>query len=620
MRPLRSSGIGALAFSIAAAIWALVTWMTSSHASAFQTLALVADGGFIVVAAAVLAWVILTNARKFREVEKEREEIELALQHQKGHLKTLQHALGRVKSDRTLGSTLEYICRASAKALRVDAATVTLYRPDGGMIEPAATHGLSKVLLQHFRPIAHSGSPIQAVQQDKAFTFSAEADGFTALPYGPLYREAGFRQVAYLPLHDETGFLGELTVLASDHKEHEFKAEDLSLLKAFADEASMAIRNERLKIQANENIRRLETLRSGDLAILSSLDLGLTLRLFLRAVVDQLKADAADVLLLNPASQMLQYAAGLGFLTKDLEASHVPLGEGFSGKIALDRRSMYVSDVNAAEPFTRRELILNEGVVSYFGTPLVAKGHVTGVLEVYHRKPFYPADSWISFVETLAGQAAIAIDNASLFSNLHQTNLNLSLAYDRTLEGWSRALDLRDRGTVGHTERVTALCLQLAQEFHMLDDDLVHVRRGSLLHDIGKMGIPDEVLHKPGQFAPEDERVMQMHPTFAYEMLAPIAFLQPALDIPYCHHERWDGSGYPRGLKGEVIPLSARIFAVVDVWDALTSDRPYRRALSMGEAMQHLREQAGKQFDPNVVEAFLRMIEATPASGIVSGE
>ncbi len=608
MRPLRSSIIGALAFGIAAAIWALIIWLTSSHSFGSQTFALITDFGYILVTAAVLAWVILSNAKKLAEVEKERHEVDQTLERQKSHLKTLEQALGRVKSDAALGSTLEYICRESAKALRVDAATITLYRPEGGMIEPAASCGLSKVFLQHFRPIAHSGSPVQAAEQNKAFTFSAEADGFSALPYGPLYREAGYLQAAYLPLHDGSNFLGELTMLAGDHKVHDFKPEDLSLLKAFADEASMAIHNERLKTQTSESIRRLETLRSGDLAILSSLDLALTLRLFLRAVLDQLKADATDVLLLNPASQMLEYAAGLGFLTKDLEASRVPLGEGFSGKIALERRSMYVSDVNAAEPFTRRELILSEGVVSYFGTPLIAKGRVSGVLEVFHRRPFYPPDSWLSFVETLAGQAAIAIDNASLFTNLQQTNVNLSLAYDRTLEGWSRALDLRDRETVGHTERVTALCLQLAGELGILDDDLVHMRRGSLLHDIGKMGIPDEVLHKPGQFEPEDERVMQMHPKFAHEMLAPIAFLQPALDIPYCHHERWDGSGYPRGLKGEVIPLAARIFAVVDVWDALTSNRPYRRALSREEAMQHLREQAGKQFDPNVVDAFLRMI------------
>jgi len=202
---------------------------------------------------------------------------------------------------------------------------------------------------------------------------------------------------------------------------------------------------------------------------------------------------------------------------------------------------------------------------------------------------------------------AIAVDNANLFEGLQRANTDLIMAYDATIEGWSRALDLRDRETEGHSQRVTEMTLNIARALGMSEEKLVHVRRGALLHDIGKMGVPDAILLKPGKLSDEEWVVMRMHPQFAFDMLAPIAYLRPALDIPYGHHEKWDGSGYPAGLKGEQIPLPARIFAVVDVYDALTSDRPYRKAWAKEKALEHIRSEAGTHFDPRVVEAFLRL-------------
>ena len=171
----------------------------------------------------------------------------------------------------------------------------------------------------------------------------------------------------------------------------------------------------------------------------------------------------------------------------------------------------------------------------------------------------------------------MAIDNLSLFDHLQRSNAALALAYDATLEGWSRALDLRDKETEGHTQRVTEITERLASMLNIDDATIIHLRRGALLHDIGKMGIPDSILLKPETLTEEEWAIMRKHPQYAYEMLSMIDYLRPALDIPYCHHERWDGKGYPRGLKGEEIPLAARIFSVVDVWDALTSNRPYRK-------------------------------------------
>ena len=191
----------------------------------------------------------------------------------------------------------------------------------------------------------------------------------------------------------------------------------------------------------------------------------------------------------------------------------------------------------------------------------------------------------------------------------HRFNLELARAYDSTLEGWARALDLRDNETEGHTHRVAQLTVRLAHAMGLRDADLVHIRRGALLHDMGKLAIPDSIMLKPSALTDEQAEIMRRHPDYAHELLSPIGYLRPALDIPYCHHEKWDGTGYPRGLKGEEIPLAARIFAVVDVWDALRSDRPYRAAWTEERAKAYIQEQADIHFDPKVVTAFLKTLE-----------
>ena len=194
-------------------------------------------------------------------------------------------------------------------------------------------------------------------------------------------------------------------------------------------------------------------------------------------------------------------------------------------------------------------------------------------------------------------------------SNLEQAHAELMAAYEATIAGWSHALDLRDRETEGHSQRVTQLTISLAEAFGLSQDEMTHIRRGALLHDIGKLGVPDGVLHKPGPLSEAEWVVMRQHPQQAYDMLLPIDYLHPALDIPLCHHEKYDGTGYPRGLKGEEIPLSARIFAVADVWDALTSDRPYRLAWDKEKALAYILEQSGKHFDPQAVRLFVKLIE-----------
>jgi len=353
---------------------------------------------------------------------------------------------------------------------------------------------------------------------------------------------------------------------------------------------------------------RFEALRKVDMAISSSLDLRLTLDILLDQVTRHLNVDSADVLLFNPASQTFEYVAGRGFRTTALQHTNLRLGEGYAGLAALDRQIIRVSNLSASlGEFKRAPQIVDEGFTEYLGVPLIAKGQVQGILEIFHRTRLAIDEEWMNFLESLASHAAIAVDNATMYNNSQRSNIELTMAYDATLEGWSKALELRDQGTEGHNQRVAAMTLRLAKSLDIKPDDLLHIRRGALLHDIGKMGVPDNILLKPGPLTKDEWAIMQKHPEYAYDLLSPITYLKPALDIPYCHHEKWDGTGYPRGLKGDQIPFSARMFAVVDVWDALLSDRPYRPAWNEDQVFSFIREQNGKHFDPQMVEAFMKL-------------
>ncbi len=432
----------------------------------------------------------------------------------------------------------------------------------------------------------------------------------TPAPWGEAALARGSRTVAAFPLVAREKPWGVLTVYGLE--EDFFTPERVEFFQAFAHLSAAALDNARLFEETEQSLRRLQGLRTVDLAITGSLDLRVSLEVLLDQVIAQLEVDAAAVLLLNPRTHLLEHAAGRGV---GPGGAAVRPGDGHAGRAVMDRRTVLVSDLRRS-PDSSLSVRAGEDVVGYCATPLVAKGEVKGVLEVYTRRPLDPPSRWVEFLETLAGQAAIAVDNAALFADLQRANLDLTLAYETTLEGWSRALDLRDRETEGHTQRVADLTVRLARAMGVPEDEVAHIRRGALLHDIGKMGIPDAILLKPGPLTEDEWAVMRQHPDLARTLLWPITHLRPALDIPYCHHERWDGTGYPRGLRGDEIPLAARIFAVVDVWDALRSDRPYRPAWPPERALQYIREQAGRQFDPEVVRAFVQMIESPDLSAL----
>ena len=419
-----------------------------------------------------------------------------------------------------------------------------------------------------------------------------------------------FSAVISVPMLWQGQVTGVIHVL-HDSEKHKFTGEDLKLLTSFANQAAVAVENARLFEETQRRLERLSALRRIDQVITSNLDLRVTLNILLGQILQQLEVDAAAVLLYRSELQRLEFVAGQGFRTQALQSTNLHLGEGFAGQAALEQRVVQVLDLNQLQTgFLRSPEFRNEGFVAYIGVPLITKGNITGVLEIYHRQRLEPDREWLAFLETLAGQAAIAIDNINLFNDLQMSNLELIQAYDATIEGWARALELRDMETEGHSRRVVDMTLELARKLGVEEGQLVHIRQGALLHDIGKMGVPDSILQKTGPLTDEEWEIVHQHPIYAHKWLMPISYLQPALAIPYCHHEKWNGTGYPRGLKGEQIPLAARIFAVVDVWDALCSDRPYRPAWSREKVVTYLREQSGKQFDPQVLDEFLSLLRS----------
>ena len=450
--------------------------------------------------------------------------------------------------------------------------------------------------------VVHSGEPM-IVNNLNEF--------FAALQIKPVLIGKSERQTEsalYVPMIAEGKVIGILQ--AQSYSKNRYMPSDAKLLSLVANTAAVAIQNSRLFGQLKHRVDQLSALHMIDTAINSTTDLRLSLQAVLENVTRQLKVDAACILLLNPSTLVLQYAAGVGFFTLEVTGTSLALGKGNAGRAALERQTITVPDLSAeGAESVYHKLAAAEKFIGYCAVPLVAKGEVKGVMELFDRARLDLDEERASFLDMLASQAALAVDNALLFENLERANIELTMAYDATIEGWSQALELRDQETQGHSARVMEATLRLGAAMGLSDKDLHDIRRGVLLHDIGKMGIPDSILHKPGPLTNDEWIIMRKHPQYAYDMLAPIAYLRSALDIPYCHHEKWDGSGYPRGLRGETIPLAARLFAVVDVYDALTTDRAYRKAWSRERAIEYIINESGKHFDPAIVSAFLKLIQ-----------
>jgi len=509
--------------------------------------------------------------------------------------------------------TLETIARHTAELLK-DGCGIFMLSKDGQWLQCVALHhpveARMSILQGLFSMIpAQNPRAVEVLSGRPFFVDEASQDslGVISPKAKQLLDQLRGSRVVGVPLRAQGRVIGALAVIR-EHERPTYTQEDQNFLQELADRMALAVTNTRLY---NENLRRLEyvqALREIDMAITGNSNLGVILNVVLDKISARLHMDAASILVYRPHLQTLDYISGSGFHSRSAAHRSVRLGEGLAGRVALERRPIFIANMasDGSEWMQSTPFFVSEGVVAYYAAPLLSKGQVQGVLELFHRSEIHPDDEWYEFVQSLAGQAAIAIDNNNMFEALQRSHNELILAYDDTIEGWSRALDLRDKETEGHTQRVTEMTVRLARSMGISDADIVHIRRGALLHDIGKMGVPDAILLKPAQLNDEELINMRRHPQHAYDMLEKIAYLRPALDIPYCHHEWWDGSGYPRGLDGEQIPLAARIFAVIDVWDAITTDRVYHMAWSRSDALAYIQSLVGKQFDPQVVDAFVR--------------
>ncbi|MCK9486609.1 MAG: HD domain-containing protein [Dehalococcoidia bacterium] len=372
-------------------------------------------------------------------------------------------------------------------------------------------------------------------------------------------------------------------------------------------ERRLRVEKQQLADRERQQAERLNALRLIDVTITGSLDVNVTLNVLLDQATTILGVDAASVLLVDAFTGKLRFAQGHGFRSRRIQERAMSVGEGLAGRVAATGRTVYVADLLEEHSLLGEDLIAEEGFRSYHGIPLVAKGATKGVLELFRHTPFVPNADWTDFVHAIATQAAIALDNAQLFDDMQRANLALEEAYNSTLEGWARTLELRDHETGGHSERVVALSREIGREAGFDASELADLKRGALLHDLGKVAIPDAVLLKPGPLNEEEWTIMRKHPEYGYRLLSGIPYLSEAVKVTYSHHERWDGTGYPDGLRGEHIPALARAFSLADVYDALRSERPYKQPWARTDVIAYIKDQSGLLFDPEMVEAFKRL-------------
>ena len=385
--------------------------------------------------------------------------------------------------------------------------------------------------------------------------------------------------------------------------------DDIRIFTAMAEIAAYAIQREFLSEQKEGQLKRLNTLREIDRMITGNFDPHNIMSFLLSQIVSQTNVDAADILLSSDRNIVSDYGHGIGFYQADLRESLVSIQPGPAESVMINNEPIFIANISQSTRWKSFfQLLKDEKFESYYAVPLRAKGQTLGAMEIYKRGQIKEDIEWLEFIQALAQQTAIAIENAQLIDKLQKANREMLFAYDRTIEGWAKALEIRDQTTGEHSQKVMQWTMTMAQAMGIRkSEELVHIKRGALLHDIGKMGIPDSILQKPGKLSEDEWIEMRKHPQIAYDLLYPIEFLRPALDIPFYHHERWDGSGYPKGLKGQEIPLIARIFAVIDVFSAITSDRPYGKPWPIEKAVEFITESSGTLFDPEVVQVFLRM-------------
>lgn len=545
-----------------------------------------------------VASIAIQNARLI-DAEKKRREIS----------ETLVGITSALISTLELDEVLEYLLQELSRVIEFDTASLILL--DGDVLQIVASVGFEdpEFIKSLTFPLDENFPNYEVMQKKEPVMYQDVSSRYPVFKEDAETYDSGWiKSWLGVPLLVKDKVIG---MIAVDRKENiQFSKDEINLAEAFANQAATLIENTRLYSQSKRQLARLETLRQIDQTITSSLDLSLSLNVFLALLMEQLDVDAAGLYLYQDELQQLEFYLGKGFINQSWIEKEIRLGQGLVGKAALDRKSIYIKEISSKNQFELpEEAAKKEGFVSYYSCPLINKGNLVGLLEIFQRSVLNANPEWVRFLEMLTRQASIAVESVTQFDELEQSNINLMLAYDATLEKAVKALEARGFEPPGHSRRVIDTAVKIGVQMGLSSRELVSLRRGSLIHDLGMLAMPDSIVLKPGKLEPGEMRRIQEHPRLAYEWFSGVELLREALEIPLAHHERWDGSGYPRGLEGKQIPLNARIFSIVDVWDILKSERPYRAAWDLDKIYAYLDQQSGLDFDPDIVRVFFKIVK-----------
>ena len=568
-----------------------------------------------------IALVLIVGGASRELVRRNRENRELYEIEQKRsrQMQIINEAGRQLSSVLELDQLLGDILRLMTERFRYTHASIYLIRDD--KIVPTRVNGMTQDMWEHaqrffFAKVGGEGLISQAaaggqivsigdVKIDSRWQFLGGSDST--------------RSVVVVPMITRGKVIGVLVV--ASNLPNAFETSDVAVLELIAAQSAIALENAQLYDATRRNLRKLDALRTIDHAISATLELKETLGILIERAIEHLgQKNAAGLVALTESDNKTLKIAGVRNLSaKFIENFGVRVGESIVGHVVEDGIPRVVSDL-ASDPRTRSQnLREQEQLESLIAVPMRVEGRTIGVLAIYTRQSHKFSDEETDFFTTLGGQAAIAAQNAQLYertksqaTSLAQLAEQLQESYVQTLAAMCAALDLRDHETEGHSLRVTDMTVKLANAIGIHDDQqLRDLRFGAMLHDVGKIGVSDTILLKPDSLTESEWVEMKKHPGYGANMLRDIHFLEGAVPIVLYHQERWDGSGYPKRLKGEEIPLSARIFAVADVYDALTSERPYRKPMTGQAAREYVCSQSGIWFDPQVVDQFEKLIQST---------
>jgi len=380
-----------------------------------------------------------------------------------------------------------------------------------------------------------------------------------------------------------------------------FTQEDLDIFDSLANQATIAIKNAKLYKAMEQKIAQLSILSDITRAVVSTLEIKEILKLIVEATSKTMGVKMCSLKLLDKEKQKLILSASIGLSNSYLKKGQIQISEGIENEVVKNKEPLVVTDIKIDPRIKKAEYTLKEGIAAFLSAPLLAKEKVLGVLTIYSQEPYHYTEEEKKMLVTLANQSAIAIENASLFKTVKESILNAT-------KSLAEAIDAKDAYTRGHCERVAKLTMATARELGIPESRMESIYIASLLHDIGKIGVSENILHKPSELTKEEFEKIKTHPLLSVKILSPISFPWDILPAIRQHHERIDGKGYPDGLTGDEISLEARIIEVTDAYEAMISDRPYRKALSEEEAIMELKRCAGRQFDPQIVDIFLKVL------------